>query len=392
MHKNGWARWLVIAFCLASAGAMAQAGNTDFQAAPDAGPGNVIVHSKFGGQIFGFDLDQNGSEGVLSEAQTLGNGNVLAAVETFDLKTGKILKVVAKTQSQDDFVTLGIVGNSIGLVEREHEVSFLNIRRTYQVINPLSANQWTGAWTPGLHKNELIEAVSRNQGVAGSAVLGFVNASNFRQFVFGTNVGANTFGPQVTLSDPTFSSSPQLAYDSKRNVAVIAAADGAVGGPPPKIAQVNLTTGAVKVFIGIAGAPPFGQGFINGLAVDSDDGIAVTTTELDFSVQFYDLAKQTGFSQVLPGANNQLQSGADVEFDPVHKLFFVAQPVSSTAPSGSSIHVYDQKGRLVESLNGFSFSNTFNVIPAHIGLHPSDRSGFVDGPDDGVTDVQSFTY
>jgi hypothetical protein len=31
---------------------------------PLVGPGGVIVHSKFGGQIFGFDVDQNGTEGV----------------------------------------------------------------------------------------------------------------------------------------------------------------------------------------------------------------------------------------------------------------------------------------------------------------------------------------
>ena len=45
---------------------------------------SVIVNAKFGGQIFGFDIDQNGAEGILSEAQTLSNGQVLAAVETFD--------------------------------------------------------------------------------------------------------------------------------------------------------------------------------------------------------------------------------------------------------------------------------------------------------------------
>ena len=64
--------------------------------------GKVIVHSKFGGQIFGFDIDQNGSEGVLSEAQTLANGLVLAAVETFDQQTGKIIAVVSMTQTTDD--------------------------------------------------------------------------------------------------------------------------------------------------------------------------------------------------------------------------------------------------------------------------------------------------
>jgi hypothetical protein len=93
----------------------------------------------------------------------------------------------------------------------------------------------------------------------------------------------------------------------------------------------------------------------------------------------------------LPGASSQLQSGSDVEFDPVHKLFFVAQSVSSTGP-GSSIQVYDTKGNLVESLNGFNFSNTFNVVFTHIALNPSNRSGYVDGPDAGVTQIQSFTY
>ena len=38
------------------------------------GPGSTIVKSQFGGQIFGFDIDQNGTEGLLSEAQDLGGG------------------------------------------------------------------------------------------------------------------------------------------------------------------------------------------------------------------------------------------------------------------------------------------------------------------------------
>jgi len=32
------------------------------------------------------------------------------------------------------------------------------------------------------------------------------------------------------------------------------------------------------------------------------------------------------------------------------------------------------------------------VIPMHIALHPSLRYGFVDGPDPGVTEIQSFAY
>src|SRR5580704_14919499 len=117
---------------------------------PPVGPGSTIVHSKFGGQIFGFDIDQNGTEGVLSEAQDLGGGKVLAAVETFDQKSGKILNVVSKIQSKDDFLTLGIVGTSVGLVEREHVQGNFVTQRIYEELNPLSMNKFTGTWTPPL--------------------------------------------------------------------------------------------------------------------------------------------------------------------------------------------------------------------------------------------------
>jgi len=62
------------------------------QATPEAG--NLLVHSKFSGQIFGFDIDQNGTEGILCESQTLNNGNVLAAVETFDQMRSQPLRLL----------------------------------------------------------------------------------------------------------------------------------------------------------------------------------------------------------------------------------------------------------------------------------------------------------
>ena len=88
-----------------------------------------------------------------------------------------------------------------------------------------------------------------------------------------------------------------------------------------------------------------------------------------------------------PAEPGKPQSGND----PIHKVFLVAQPNSSSS-TGSSIYVYDTKGNLKETLNGFSFSNTFNVIPAHIALHPSVRAGFVDGPSATVSEIQGFTY
>ena len=362
----------------------------EFRPDSSAGAGSILVHSKFGGQIFGFDIDQNGTEGILSEAQTLSNGKVLAAVETFDQSTGNILNVLVKTETQDDFVTMGVAGNSVGLVEHEHVVSLLHVQRTFHTVNPLSGNKFTGLWTPPIGTKHLIEptGVSRSQGVSNVAVFAFDNSGNFIPWVFSSNVAANTFGPVVKITDSNNFGSvpPPIAYDSSTNQAFLG------GGPGcfdclPVIGLVDLTKGTFSEFTGI------GFGFINGAAVDSADGIACTTTEDDATVEFYELATQTGFTVVLPGSGGQqFFSGADVEFDSMNKLFLVAQPNSSSASSGSTIYVYDTKGNLQETLNGFSFSNTFNVIPAHIAIKPSNRSGFVDGPDSGVTEIQSFTY
>jgi hypothetical protein len=362
---------------------------TELQPDSATGPHGIFVHSKFGGQIFGFDIDQNGNEGVLAEALILSNGNVEAAVETFDQKTGKILNVVARTQTQDDFVTLGVVGTSAGLVEHEHVISLLNVQRIFNVINPLSANKFTGRWTPPLGKSHLLSQVSRNQGVTNNAVLAMDNSGTFITWIFSSNVAANTFGPVVHIQDSfNFGSvPPPMAYNPATNIAVLGGGDGCFGCLPV-IGLANLAKGTFSEFTGS------GFGFVNGIAVDSADNIAVTTTEDDASVEFYDLTTQNVSAiVVLPNSGEQqIFSGADVEFDALHKLFFVAQPVSSSAPTGSSIYVYDTKGNLQETLNGFSFSNAFNVIGAHIALNPSTRTGFIDGPSAGVTEIEGFAY
>jgi hypothetical protein len=354
------------------------------------GAGKLLVHSKFGGQIFGFDIDQNGSEGILSEAKALGNGNVLAAVETFDQKTGKILKVVIKTETQDDFITMGVVGTSVGLIEREHEVSFDHVKRTFHILNPLASSQFTGVWTPPIGAQHIImpAGVSRSQGVADVAVFAYDNSGKFIPYVFSSNVAANTFGPVVKITDSNNFASvpPPIAFDSQTSQAVMGGGNGCFGCSPV-IGVVNLAKGKFKEFRGL------GFGFVNGIAIDAVDGIACSTTEDDASVEFYDLKKETGFTVVLPNSSEQqFFSGQDVEFDPIHKLFLVAQENSSSASSGSTIYVYDTKGNLKNTLNGFNFNNTFNVIPMHIALNPSQRSGFVDGPDQDVTEIQSFTY
>jgi hypothetical protein len=346
---------------------------------------SVIVNTKFGGQIFGFDIDQNGTEGILSEAQTLSNGTVLAAVETFDQKTGKILAVLAKTETQDDFVTLGVAGTSVGLIEHEHVIKLLDVQRTFGVVNPLSANKATGKWTPPIGKTHLLNQVSRNQGTTNNAVFAIDNSGNFVPWVFSSNVAANTFGPIVKITDSfNFGSvPPPMAYNTVTNEAVLGGGDGCFGCLPV-IGIADLTKAAFTEFTGI------GFGFVNGIAVDSAGNIACTTTEDDASVEFYDLTTQTGFTVILPNSGSQqIFSGADVEYDSVHKVFFIAQPVSSSS-SGSSIYIYNTTGVLEGTLDGFNFSNASSVIPVHIALNPSRRTGFVDGP--SANQMQGFSY
>jgi hypothetical protein len=400
---GAFAVWCVFSFVGGTVGA-AVAATTVWAQAPDGqsgdarvapiGGGSTFVTAEFGGSIFGFDIDQNGTEGVLTEGQTLPNGKTLAAVETFDQATGKILKVVTKTENLGDFVTMGVVGTSIGLVEHEEESHGIYVTsRVYEELNPLGTNKFTGKWKAPLTVKDIILAVSRDQGSATTAVMYFENGQ-FTSSVFGSNVGANTFGPIINLNDQLFgfNYSPVMAYDTKTNQAVLASSTGAVGGPAPQIALVNLTTGKVTEFTGV-GEPPLGPGSVNGIAVDSEDGIAVTSTELNGNITFYNLKNHTGFLVPLPDPG-QLTSGTDVEFDPVNKLFFVAQQVSGTS-SGSSIQVYNTQGNLVESLNGLNFSQDSSVIGTHIALNPSNRSGYVDGAGPQGTQagaIQQFTY
>jgi hypothetical protein len=384
-HGSAFLSQLAMALALTIFGAGLSAGQSNsFQANPNAGPGKIIVQSKFGGRIYGFDIDQNGSEGLLSEA----GGRVNAAVETFDQKTGKILDVVVQTKTQDDFITLGVVGNSVGLVEHEHVKGIYVVKRNFGISDPLDSNKVTGLWTPPIGSDHIIMGVSRNQGEPYNSIFAYDNSGNFIPYVFGTNVAANTFGPVVKITDSYDFGSvpPPMAFDTKTNQALLG------GGPGcfdcfPVIGVVDLVKGTFSTFEGI------GFGFVNGAAVDPDDGILCTDTEDDATVEFYDLATQKGFTVILPGSQGQqIYSGADIEYDPIHKVFLVAQPVSSSSPTGSTIYVYDTEGNVLETLNGFNFSNTFNVIAMHIALHPNLRAGYVDGPDQNVTEIQSFTY
>ena len=341
----------------------------------------IMVQDKFGGQIFGYDIDRNGTEGILSEASLLPDGNLVIATETFDQKTGKILKVVQKkTETQDNFVTLGVVGSHIGLTQTQHVTGGFVSRRTYAVLNPLDGNQVTGKWTPPLHdKKQLFEDVEADQGTPNVAVM----ASSFNccsRMVFGSDVEANTFGPIIHLTDDIFTEGvpPLLAFDSKTNQAVLAQAQGAPF-TIPEIALADLAGGTVNEFQGL------GFGFVNGLAVDSATGMACTTTETDNSAEFYNLKKESGFLVELPVIGKY--SGGLVAADPVNKLFLITHPV----PGGpGQIHIYDEKGNLLNSLTGFAMG----PAGAYLAINPNTRTGFLQAPgnNQNLSALQSFAY
>jgi len=374
--------------CLISGSLVAQQAGSTFQPNALAGAGSVIVHPQFGGIIFGFDIDPNGGEGILSEANEQADGTIIAAVETFDTTTGKIKKVVSKTQTQDDFVTLGINGTSVALVEREHVVSLFNVQRSFNVLNPVGANKITGKWTPPIDQQHVINEVSRVDGNPNVVVYAVDTSTKMRPLVFTSNVAANTFSKTFAVLDTDFNfeQAPEIAYDNTTNQAVLGHQKNSQFIVPPMIGLLDLGTGKFSKFTGL------GLGVINGIAVDPQDGIACATSSFDSSVQFYTLATTKGVSVPMPGnPNNSLFAGQHIAYDSVNKLFLVAQPFSSTS-TGSSIQVFDTKGNLVESVNGLSFNGEGNVIPVHIAINPSKRTGFVDGPATDDTEIQSFSY
>lgn len=344
--------------------------------------GAVIVRTALGGEILGYDIDQNGSEGVLSEWITSGT-QITIAIETFDQKTGKV-KVIKKIQQPiyaGDYVTLGIAGSSIGVVERQYSDPEI-YKTTYELLNPLAGNKINGQWKPGLGKvDNHIQGIGESQGSSLTAVLG-TNFKSFQSFVFGANVATNTSGPITRLTDNAFNNAnyPVIALDTATNQAVIAAGGGGLIGTP-ELAIVDLTKGGFSEFTGL------GRGEVNGIAVDSADGIACTATEADWNIEFYDLATQSGSKETIEGGTSDLNSGGDVQFDPVNKLFLIDQQVCAGQESGTCIQVYDTQGNWIE---------TTNVIAGgfgHIAFNPNTRSGFLWLNDNSKFDeLESFTY
>jgi hypothetical protein len=345
----------------------------------------AVLSSKIGGQIYGFGIDQNGSDGILATASD---------VETFDSVSGKIRKSFPKkVSSRISYSADGIFSGDVGLITRYvMPKGSIFANRFYDVVNPVTANKFTGKWTPPV-KDIQVEEAGPNQTAGTTAIFAIELKNQDVPILFGSDIPKNTFGKVFQLNPSSFSlgDQPQVVQDTATNQAVIATSPdgGRVGGEAPINVLVNLKTGKQTQFQGL-NEGPVGSGFVNGLAVDSTTGVASTTTELNAQVEFYNLAAQTGTAVQLPctGASSQLNSGSWVTNDPVNGLFLVADPEYACG-SGSAIVVYNESGGLVETITGFNFDvdQIDSGIPVVI---PSRRMGWAPGPN--ANELQQFFY
>jgi hypothetical protein len=346
----------------------------------------VIVTPKFGGQILGYDIERNGAEGLLSEFITLSGGDFFVATETFSQKTGVILKVVAKeNKTTDDYVTQGVFG-SVGLDLFQHAG-----QNHFLTINPLNGGKFTGKWTPPIKPNYQLWSISVSQGASNVAAYQSSGDTGLT-YVFSSNIAKNTFGRQISLKpiiDGDEFLHPQIALDNKTNQAVLADSPGC---PEPDcvstIALVDLVSGKISKF-----SDNLGIGTVNGLAVDSEKGVACTTTLTDGGVEFYDLAKKTGFEvQIANFDGTALDAGLDVEFDPIHHVFLIAQWSSNGGNVNDpqpQVYVYDEEGNLKETVPVQRLPSS----PSLIALNPSKRIGFLPViVQEQALELQSFTY
>jgi hypothetical protein len=362
---------------------------------PSAGSLGPILSTSDGGQIFGFDVDQSGNDGILASAS-----QTKISVQTFNATSGKITKTFGVLTGRpvahgDDYVADGIFAGDVGLVDfqKAGKPGQTPAKDMYHLASPVTKQQFAGRWIPPVKLFNVLQWAP-NQSTTTSVLFGYQREGSDASELIVSDVAKDRFGKVITLNQNQFSlgTQPQLSQDTVNNLAVMASSPsyGAAGGPPPVISTIDLHSGKATQFSGVNCPGSVGCGYANGIGYDSATGIACTTTELDGGLEFYNVAKQTGFHELLPNAG-QYYAGTFVASDAVNQLFLIAQPISSTSSSGSSIQVYDENGSLVESINGFNFTDAFYlIIPIRIAIDPKARTGWVDGP--GSNQLQEFSY
>jgi hypothetical protein len=360
-----------------------------------------VVTSQFGGEIFGWDIDQNGNDGLLTE--TVLGSQVINAIETFDESTGKITKVVQKVQRPNanvEPVVDAIAGSDAGIVDVERqEVQHQQITRNdyFDLIAPVTGEKITGRSKPRAMLGIVPNFFTNNQGSSSQVMIALYpdKRGNDQVGLYTYDTARNTWGkrldfPKVFLFQNGFPN--YAAVDATTNEAVV----GYLGRPrynPHESATfyvMDAATGKhLRSFYGV------GFGWPNGMAIDPTTDTMCTTTTGDRDVEFYKLSTGKGKAVTIPVlySKGPLTNGAAVAADPVHHLFLVAQLNSTFSPYGSTVIVYNERGKLIEYINGFNFFSRFSVVVPHIAVNPSNRTGYVnDFSDPNLNQLQEFSY
>jgi len=350
-----------------------------------AGPG-LRVTSKFGGQIFGWAIDENGTDGVLTEVTPPSGSPFTSVVETFDQTTGKITKVVRKQSGgpsggRELFVD-AILANDAGLIDDERRHVGRALRDVYYVMAPVSGKKITGTWTRPSGYDFLLWDIADEQTNPDTVMAATIVAHGISQpptfEVVVTDVATNEllqtlYAPKGDgVNYPYF-----VAEDMTTQHAYVPAANY---HSQTVFIDYDIKSGHVSNnFV----APAF-SGPVAGMAIDSATHMMCTTTGSTYSVQMYDLkTKQQTFYGQIPNSGGEGQAGSSIAADPINHLFIVEQP--NSLQGGSEIYVYDEKGNVLESLTGFAFSPS-----SGIQIVASSRSGFVAARQ--PNQLQSFTY
>ncbi len=384
----------MMATALVTLGMPALAGNAHAAGASGKTGLGAVLNTADGQQIYGYDIDQNGNDGVLASAGYQGNTFVVS-VETFDETTGKITKSFAtKNSARNSYGVDGIFTGDVGLIT--HYIipkGSIYAKRVYDLMNPVTAGRFTGSWTPPINDIDVQQA-AENQATTTAVLFAIELKNNDRPDLVVSDVGANTFSNVYHLDPNLFClcDGPQLGQYAAGNEAVFALSPdgGAVGGNAPVNVLVDLASGKTTQFNGYNNGF-YHAGYVNGLAVDPNTGVGATTTELNAQVEFYNMATKSGIVAVqLPctGDTDQGASGSGIAVDPVNKLFLVTESFDACAGHGSALLVYDESGNLVEDIEGFNFVGA-EPAPA---LNPSTRMGWALSGPQGVSQLQQFFY
>jgi hypothetical protein len=354
-----------------------------------------VLSSKFGGGIFGWDMNQSGNDGVFTEYATPQSGSFFA-IETFNETTATVTKVVHTNPSpggNDEPFPEAILGNDIGFIDVER-VIFKNsqVQRNdrFELMNPVSNNKITGPTKPPKSYDVVTSFVTKNQNSSTQAMMvGYFGGKRIQPELYLFDSAKNSWlEPYVFPRDQVFAG--YLLYagiDVPSNQAFVGYQSDSISYSPYEPPSFDVFDGRsgklLRTFQGI------GSGPLAGMAIDSTTGIMCTTTLHDMNVEFYKVKTGKGFFVTIPGGGGALTNGADVAVDQVNHLFLVAQLNSTFAP-GSTVIVYDEKGNLIETINGLSFLDRFSPLVVRIAANGTTRTGYAPGPN--PNNLQSFTY